>query len=182
MALTITGVVMMLVASQLVESASLGVRVTRTLEHSRNARELLDRLSLDLRAAQVMRLYPSFVDRSSTARDGETGNYLVLQNVDSTGTITRTIGYYVTAQRHGAGLALCRHDSAAGDSAASALPDAASAGTHRVLKAAVRLPDSDRLFRCVRDRGVAIHGEFSTEATGGSGRTEFIQCTLFTRS
>lgn len=181
-ALTISGLLMAIVASQLVESGALTVRIARALEHSRNARELMDTLSSDIRAAQIMKLYPSFSERATVARDGESGNYLVLQTVSGTGTITRTIGYYMDALPNHGGWALYRHDSARGDNAADALPATSSEGSHRVVKRAVRLPDSNRLFRCVRDRGVSLEGEFGTADAGGSGRPEFVRCTILTRS
>ena len=181
-ALGVSGLLFAMVTTQLVESSKLSVRVTTTLEHSRNSRELLDRLTADLRSAQIVRLYPGFTDRTAVARDGETGNYLVLHCIDVRGNITRTIGYYVVAQRGTNAWTLHRHDSANGDSAAGALPEAGTAGQHRLIKRAVRLPGSGRLFTCARDRGVSVHGEFGTVDTQGRGRAEFIRCTLTTRS
>lgn len=181
-ALSVSGLLLSAVASQLVESAALSLRITNTLEHSRNARELIDGLTIDMRAAQIMRLYPDFSDRSSEARDGQSGNYLVLQTVSPAGTITRTVGYYVAPRPNHAGWALYRHDSDRGDSPATALPSTDSQGSHRLMKRAVRLPDSNRLFRCVRDRGVSMHGEFGATEGRRSGRSEFIRCTMFTRS
>jgi prepilin-type N-terminal cleavage/methylation domain-containing protein len=182
MALGISGLVLTMVASQLIESSKLSVNITQTLEHSRNAREIIDALCADVRAAQILRIYPSYTDRSSEARDGQSGNYLVLQSISSTGTVTRTVGYYVVALSGDQGWALYRHDSDRGDSAASALPDATSAGQHHKIKRAVRLSEAGFLFRSVRDRGVSIHGEFSTPEKSGTGRTEFIRCTISTRS
>ncbi len=180
-AMGLSGLVFAAVATQLVESGRLSCHVTRTLEHARNARELLDTLSADVRAAQITRLYPSFDDRSTEARDGQPGNYLVLHCIDPHGTITRTVGYYVVAQRGGGGL-LYRHDSAAGDGEPGELPSTGSAGRHRLLKRVMRLPDSASLFRSARDRGVTVQGEFGTADSAGRGRTEFIECTLSTRS
>src|SRR5690606_4880216 len=129
-----------------VESARLSSRITHTLEHAHNARETLDRLSADIRAAQILILYPEFNDRSSEARDGQSGNYLVLHSVNAHGTITRTVGYYIVPLGGSQGWALYRHDSDLGDSTPGSLPNAASAQQHRRIKRAVRLPDSNRLF------------------------------------
>jgi len=181
-AVSVAGLLFAAVASQLVESSKLSLRVTSTLEHSRNARELIDTLSADIRAAQIIRIHPSFADRSTEARDGENGNYLVLHFVNARGVITRTVGYYVVSLGGTNNWALYRHDSARGDSAAGSLPAGDSAGRHRVIKKAVRLPDSGRLFTSARDRGVSINGEFGTIDTRGAGRAEFIRCTLSTRS
>jgi hypothetical protein len=182
MAMALTGVLLTIVAAQFKESATVSLRISRTLEHSRNARELIDTLSADVRGAQLMRLFPSYSDRSREARDGESGNYLVLQYVDAQGAITRTIGYYATARQGGGTWSVYRHDSNAGDSAPATLPAPDREGTHRRIKRAARLPDSNQLFRCVRDRGVSVRGEFGAIDGGGSDRTEFIECTISTRS
>jgi prepilin-type N-terminal cleavage/methylation domain-containing protein len=181
-ALGISGLVLTVVAAQLIESSKLSLNVSQTLEHSRNAREIIDALSTDVRASQILRIFPNFNDRSSEARDGQSGNYLVLQTIDSSGTVTRTVGYYVVSLGDNKGWALFRHDSQLGDNAAGTLPDVSAAGSHRKIKRAVRLSEAGFLFRSVRDRGVAIHGEFSTPDKSGSGRTEFIRCTISTRS
>ena len=74
MAVGISSLVLTMVAAQLIESSKLSVSITQTLEHSRNAREIIDALSTDVRAAQILRIFPSFTDRSSEARDGQSGN------------------------------------------------------------------------------------------------------------
>jgi type II secretory pathway pseudopilin PulG len=181
-AFVITGLVFATVTSQLVESAKLSLHITRTLEHSRNARELIDTLSADIRAAQILRLHSTFANRSTVARDGQPGNYLVLHFVDAHGVITRTVGYYLVALKDAEGWALYRHDSSLGDSVAGELPASGTAGHHRLIKRAVRLPDANELFRCARDRGVSLQGEFGAAGTRDSERTEYIRCTIYTRS
>jgi type II secretory pathway pseudopilin PulG len=181
-ALGLAGAVLAAVTAHLVESSRLSLRITRTLEHSRNARELISTFSADIRAAQIVQLHPTFVDRSTVARDGEAGNYLVVHFVDIRGAITRTVGYYLVARRGEGGWDLYRHDSAVGDSTPGNLPAASTAGHHRLLKRSVRLPGANPLFRCARDRGVSLQGEFGAADTQDSNRTEFIRCTLSTRS
>jgi type II secretory pathway pseudopilin PulG len=184
-AIVATGVAAVLfaaVTTQMVESTRMSLRITRTLEHSRNAREFLDVLAADVRTSQLVRIHPGFSDRSSVARDGQTGNYLVLHRIDTRGNITRTIGYYLAPRADGRGWTLHRHDSAAGDTTAGTLPGASSAGRHAVISHAVRLQPGAPLFQCAHDRGVTILGEFGTSDTAGDGRTEYVRCTLSTRS
>jgi hypothetical protein len=178
----VAGLLFAAVTKHLVESARLSNRIAHTLEHSCNARELIDKLSTDVRAAQILRLHPDFTDRSTIARDSQPGNYLVLHFIDGSGHITRTVGYYVASLGENQGWALYRHDSAHGDSAAGELPASGTSGRHRLVKRAERLPDANQLFRSVRDRGVSIHGEFGVIEPRGLNRTEFIRCTISTRS
>jgi prepilin-type N-terminal cleavage/methylation domain-containing protein len=179
---TIAGLVLSIAATNLVESAELGLKASQTLEHSRSARELFDRLTIDIRHAQVMSLYSSFEDRSRKRRDGEAGNYLVLQTVDDHGNITRTVGYYIEPASDGSGGVLFRHDSERGDSTAELPPGIATAGDHQVVTRSVQLPGSSSLFTCVRDRGVSVHGEFGGVDGSARGRPDFIRCVISTRS
>lgn len=180
--LAITGLLLAAVSTHLIESASLGLKTSSTLEHSRSARELIDRLSRDIRDSQIMELHVSYADRSDIRRDGELGNYLVLHSVDDAGVIVGTIGYYAVTADGGDGWILYRHDSENGDSAAGSLPEVGAVGSHRIVTRAVQLPTSDNLFTCVRDRGVSLQGEFGTAGQGKRGRSEFIRCTISTRS
>jgi prepilin-type N-terminal cleavage/methylation domain-containing protein len=181
-ALTVCGLLMLGVTRALVETASLSIRTTSSLEHARNSRELIEHLSQDVGEAQILILYPSFTDRSTERRAGELGNYLAVHWINSSGTIIRTIGYYAMQDASGTGWVLYRHDSADGVLAAGTLPAASTAGTHRPITRAVRLPDSNCLFRNVLDRGVILRGEFGTAGGGARTRTELIQCAISTRS
>jgi type II secretory pathway pseudopilin PulG len=180
--LTLVGLMMAAVTSQLLESGSLTLRTARSLEHARSARELTGRLAEDMRDAQLMVLHPTFDDRSVQRRDSERGNYLVLHQLDAAGAIVRTVGYYLVPDGTGTAGILYRHDSADGVLAAGTLPGTETRGTHRAVTRAVRLPDAAGLFRCVRDRAVSMRGEFGTPDAAQSGRPEFIQCTFATRS
>jgi prepilin-type N-terminal cleavage/methylation domain-containing protein len=180
--MAIVGFLLAAAANNLIESGQLGLKTAQTLEHSRSSRELFDRLSMDIREAQVMVLHVSFSDRTSPRRDGQLGNYVVLHSVDEVGVVTRTVGYYTMASPDGDGWMLYRHDSENGDSAAGSLPATSTSGTHRVVTRAVQLPNSNNLFSCVRDRGISMQGEFGAVDRAARGRPEFIRCTITTRS
>lgn len=180
-ALGIVAFVFTMITRQLVETSRLSLNVTRTLEHSRNAREFLDTLAADIRSAQVVVIHPDFTTRDTVQRDGQAGNYLVLHRFNPSGTITRTVGYYVVNLGSN-GWAVYRHDSATGDSSTGVLPASSSQGTHRLIKRAVRLSSSNNLFTSTRDRAVSVEGEFGTHDTFSSKRTEYIRCTLSSRS
>lgn len=181
-ALAVVGLLMAAVMSQMLESVSLGLKAAGTLEHSRSTRELILRLSEDTRNAQQMIIHTTFADRSSPRRDGQLGNYLVLHQINSSGSVVRTIGYYTVPLSGGNGWMLHRHDSADGLTSPGTLPASGTSGSHRVVTRAVNLPESSNLFRSVRDRAVAIRGEFGSAGNARIGRTEFVQCILSTRS
>jgi prepilin-type N-terminal cleavage/methylation domain-containing protein len=180
----VIAIVGLLVAATLVqwrESTVIALKAAETLEHTRSTRELIHRLSEDTRNSQRLEIYPAFDDREERLRDGQLGNYLVLHEIDLDGVIQRTIGYYLLPAIDGTGWMLHRHDSAAGGTP-GVLPHDSTAGSHPVVTRAVSLPESDLLFRCVRDRAVNIRGEFGTSGSVKLGRTEFVNCTLATRS
>ncbi|MGH8021648.1 MAG: pilus assembly FimT family protein [Opitutaceae bacterium] len=185
----ISGLLMAAVLSQWLESTSLALKAAETLEYTRSTRELVFRLSEDVRNAQRLIVYNSFKDRVDFSKDGDVntppvGNYLVLQEVNLDAEITRTVGYYLMEEAGGGGWILFRHDSNDGGGLSlTDLPAPASEGDHRRVTRAVTLPDSDNLFRVVRDRAVAIRGEFGAAGRPVKrGRTEFVQCILSTRS
>jgi prepilin-type N-terminal cleavage/methylation domain-containing protein len=180
--LAIVGLLLAAASSSLLESAALSLKATRTLEHSRSARELFDRMSRDVHNAQIVVLHPEFHDRSTRQRDGETGNYLAMHSINEAGAISRTVGYYIMVAADGEGWTLYRHDSANGDSAAGVIPAPGTAGSHRVVTRSVALPNGNPLFTCVRDRGVSLHGEFGTTNEAAVTRTELIRYTVTTRS
>lgn len=180
-ALTVCGFLMLGVTRALVDTGTIALKTSGSLEHAHNSRELIDRLAQDIGEAQILVLYPSFSDRSTTLRDGNSGNYLAIHWINSTGTIIRTIGYYAMPDASGTGWVLYRHDSRDGLVAAGSLPGSTTSGTHRVVTRAVRLPDSNKIFRCIRDRGIILRGEFGTPGLT-RGRTEFVQCAISTRS
>jgi hypothetical protein len=170
------------VCAQLVESATLSLRTSHSVEHSRGARELTARVSADVTGAQIVRLYEGFASRGTPRRDGETGDYLVLHWIERDGTTVRTVGYYAVPAPDGVGWLLYRHDSADGVVVAGTLPDPGTVGTHRLVNRAIRLPDANRLFRCWRDRGVSFRGEFGTGNDANRGTHELVSCTISTRS
>src|SRR5690606_16550566 len=88
-ALAIIGLVMAAATRQLIEGVSVTLKTSRLLEHSRSGRNLIGQLGHDLSAGQTLILYPEFNDRSSPLNPDESGNYLVLHQVDPGGTITR---------------------------------------------------------------------------------------------
>ncbi len=183
-ALVISGLLMAAILSQWLESTSLALKAAETLEHTRSTRELVFRLAEDVRNAQTLRIYPSFDEREELQYDekgNKIGNYLVLQEVSVSEKITRTIGYYLIETAKDEWM-LYRHDSKDGKLAADILPPPNTAGTHRAITRAVTLPESDNLFRSVRDRAVSMRGEFGASGPIKRGRTEFVQCTLSTRS
>ena len=96
-ALSIFGLVMTAVATQLIESVAISLKTSTSLEHSRNTRELIDELRQDVANAQVMELYPQFNDRGARRSDQQLGNYLVLHRLTPTGVVLQTVGYYVVA-------------------------------------------------------------------------------------
>ncbi|RME70319.1 MAG: hypothetical protein D6781_06570 [Verrucomicrobia bacterium] len=181
-ALTVATLVLAGLAAQMIEAARLNHRITASLEHGRNARELIDTVSRDVRSAQIARLYPGFTNRSEAARDGQRGNYLVLDFLDSNGTIVRTIGYYALPLPDAAGWGIYRHDSADGSLSPGSLPATGTAGSHRLIKRALRLGTADTLFRCARDRGIALEGEFVSPDVRGTARADLIRATVLTRS
>jgi len=181
-ALSIAGVLLAAVMTQWIESTALALKAAETIEHSRGTRLFVSRVAEDMRNAQSITIYPTFADRATPRRDGEMGNYLILREISAAAAITRTIGYYLIATPDGKGWMLHRHDSNDGVLAADALPDPSTVGQHRRIARAVTLPDSANLFRLVRDRAVTTRGEFGVDSNLKVGRTEFVQCTLSTRS
>jgi len=179
-ALTIFGLVMTVVTRQLIESASVTLKTSRLLEYSRSGRNLIGYLGNDMRSAQTMTLYSEFNSRSTTMSAGSYGNYLVLHQVNASGTITRTVGYYAVA--NGSSYILYRHDSADGVITAGTLPAAGTQGTHRVLVGTFKVPSGTKLFRNWSDRGVSIRGQYGTATGAATSALNYIQCTLTTRS
>lgn len=181
-ALTIFGLVMTAVTRQLIESASVTLKTSRLLEYSRNGRNLVSRLGNDLRSAQTMTLYSEFNSRSTAITPGGYGNYLVLHQVNTSGTITRTIGYYAVASGSSGTYTLYRHDSAEGASTAGSLPNTSAQGSHPIMVGTFKVPSGTKLFRNWSDRGVSIRGQYGTTTGASTSVLNYIQCTLTTRS
>jgi len=181
-ALTIFGLVMTAVTRQMIESVSITLKTSRMLEYSRNGRNLVARLGSDLRSAQTTVVYSEFNSRSTAITPGNYGNYLVLHQMNTSGTITRTIGYYAIANGNSGTCILYRHDSAAGDSSAGALPATGTSGTHLVLVGTFKVPTGTKLFRNWSDRGISIRGQYGTATGASTDALNYIQCTLTTRS
>ena len=129
-----------------------------------------------------MTFYAEFNDRSAAVGEGGYGNYVVFRQVDVTGNVTRTIGYYLQATGEAGTYSLYRHDSADGVLAPDTLPDAATAGTHRRLVRTVKLPPNVKLFRNWRKRGLTLRGQFGTADGHAYKQLEYLQCSLTTRS
>jgi hypothetical protein len=180
LALTIFGLVMAGVTRQLIESATITLKTSRTLEYARSGRNFIAQLGADMRSAQSMTLYPAFNSRSAAVGAGDSGNYLVLHQINSSGTITRTVGYYAVA--NGASLVLYRHDSADGVITPGSLPAAGTQGTHRVLVGTFRVPSGASLFTNWRSSGVSLRGQYGTAPGAAAGTLNYIQCTLTKRS
>lgn len=173
---------MIIMTSQLIEGAALSFKTSRSLDYARNARQIIGWLAADTHSAQLMTIYPAYADRSTTASDGESGNYLVLQELDTNGAIVRTVGYYAVANEPGNTWTLYRHDSDEGVLDPETLPDSAASGTHRRFIRTLRLPEENTLFRNLRNRSFSLRGEFGTADNAPNARLEFIQCALTTRS
>lgn len=181
-ALVIFGLVMTAVTRQMIESVSITLKTSRMLEYSRNGRVLIARLGSDLRSAQTTILYPEFDSRSAAVTAGNYGNYLVLHQVNTSGTITRTIGYYAVANGSSGTYILYRHDSAAGHSTAGALPGTNTSGTHPVVVGTFKVPTGTKLFRNWSERGISLRGQYGTATGASTDSLNYIQCTLTTRS
>lgn len=181
-ALTIFGLLIAAVVSQLTESIGIGLKAARTLEYARSSRVIIDRLATDVRAAGTFTMFPEFNDRGHAVGDGESGNYVVLQEIDEDGGIVRTIGYYLGPDAAGTGSSLYRHDSDDGSLVPGALPAASTSGTHPAVVRTVRVPDGERLFRNFRQQGVSVGGQFGTADGARNTRLQLVQCTLSTRS
>jgi hypothetical protein len=170
------------VTAQLIESLSISLKTSSTLEHSRTTREIIDTMQVDVANSQVIDLYAAFDDRSSKKTDSEMGNYLVLHRLTPTGVIVRTVGYYLVPASGGNGWIVYRHDSDDGTTTPGVLPAASTSGTHEVVLRAVNLPSSNYVFRNVRNRAVALRGEFGSAHESSNSRTEFINFILATKS
>lgn len=181
-ALTIFGLVMTAVTRQMIESVSITLKTSRMLEYSRNGRNLMARLGSDLRTAQTTILYSEFNSRSTAITAGNYGNYLVLHQVNSSGAITRTVGYYAVANGSTGTFILYRHDSAAGHSTAGVLPVTGTSGSHPVVVGTFKVPSGTKLFRNWSDRGISIRGQYGTTTGASTDALNYIQCTLTTRS
>jgi hypothetical protein len=181
-ALTIFGLLMAAVTRQLMESVTVTLQTSRMLEYSRNGRTLVGRLGSDLRTSQRMVMYSDFTSRSSTISAGNYGDYLVLHHVNSSGTITRTIGYYAVANGSTGTYILYRHDSADGHSTAGNLPATGTQGTHLKIVGTFKVPSGTKLFRNWSNRGISLRGQFGTATGASTSALNYIQCTLTTRS
>jgi type II secretory pathway pseudopilin PulG len=179
-AMGIAGLVLAAVATHLIESSALGLKTAHTLEHVRNSRQLVAELSADIRAAQFAVLYPEFDDRSVELASGQTGNYLVLHRMDASGAIVSTVGYYLEAS--GSVWQLRRHDSAAGHSAAGAMPAAGTLGTHPIATRVVQLPGTTGLFTRLRENGYIVRGQFGRAEGASLGRNHYVHFAACTRS
>ena len=180
-ALALVGLLMAAVTRQMVESASLSMKVASTLEYSRNGRALIGQLQQDVASAQVVRCYSEFSDRSSPVGTGAYANYVVLHQVNADGTVARTVGYYLASNGDDT-YALYRHDSADGVIPPGTLPDVGTAKTHRRLVRTVQIPDGVKLFRKWRNRGLTLRGQFGTADGHAYRKLEYLQCTFTTRS
>jgi prepilin-type N-terminal cleavage/methylation domain-containing protein len=182
-ALTIFGLVMAAVTRQLIKGVELSLKTATMLEFAKNGRALIDRLNNDVANAQAMIIYSEFADSTSALNDGY-GNYVVMHQINTSGTITRTVGYYLKANATGGTYSLYRHDSQDGAIAAGTLPDASTSGTHRVVVRTVRVPSGTnvKLFRDWEGKGFTLRGQFGTPDGRGTGRLENVQCTLTSRS
>ena len=181
-ALALFGLLMAAVTRQLVESGWISFRTARTLEHAHTGRYALDQLAADINSAQSILLYPSFVDRSKKQAEGSYGNYLVLRELDANGTTTRTVGYYLTTGPAEGTWSLYRHDSRDGVLAPDALPNAATAGQHRLIVRQLRLPDGLAFFRNWRSRGATVRAQFGDTPGPSTSQLQYLQCTFTTRS
>jgi prepilin-type N-terminal cleavage/methylation domain-containing protein len=180
-AIAVFSLLMIVVTTQLVESLTLSLKTSTGLEHARSTRSILDMLGTDLRCSQTIILHTSFADRSENLRDGQYADYLVLHQLDQTGAINRTIGYYTVTAADGT-RTLYRHDSADDHSSAGELPGTNQQGTHRVVSRSIRIAEQTRLFRCTGDRGIAVRGQFGSPDGNVRVPAQFIQCALVSRS
>lgn len=183
--LTIFGLVMTAVTRQLIEGVSLTLKSSRLLEYARSSRFVLENMDHDVRAAQTIILYSEFNARSTPQTSGTYGNYLVLHQVNSSGTITRTIGYYAVPVGTTGTFSLHRHDSNDGVVAAGTLPATSTSGTHRRLIATLRQPTTPtgvKLFQNWNGRGVSVRGQFGTAEGKAASQLNLVQCTFATRS
>lgn len=179
------GLVMAAVTRQLVESGALALKSARLIEYSRNARNVIERMSSDVRTAQSIVIYPEFNDRTAPVAIGSYGNYLVLHMLNSSGAITRTIGYYAVADSAAGTLTLYRHDSADGGGLTPGnLPVASTSGTHRRVVRTLKIPSGSgvKLFNNWDGFGVTLRGQFGAVDGQGTSRLDYIQCRLATRS
>jgi prepilin-type N-terminal cleavage/methylation domain-containing protein len=181
-AVGIFGVVMTAATRQLIEGIKLSAKTAQTLEFESSSRRLIDRLNQDVRSAELVTVLPGFDDRSSSVGDGNYGNYVVLHQVAGSGTVTRTIGYYLRSNGAAGTWALYRHDSEDGTLMPGELPDASTSGTHLRLVGTIRVPADVKLFRAWRNRGFTLRGQFGAPQAGATSRLEYIQCSLTTRS
>lgn len=181
-ALTVFGLVMLVVTQHLIECSWITLKTSRLLEYSRGGRVFIGQLGRDLADSQTMVMYPEFNDRATAVSASSYGNYLVMHYVNSSGTITRTIGYYAVPNGSTGTHILYRHDSADGVLAAGTLPNASTSGTHDVVIGTFRLPASTKVFRNWNARGVSIRGQYGTVPGASIDSLNYIQCTLTTRS
>jgi prepilin-type N-terminal cleavage/methylation domain-containing protein len=181
-AVTIFGLVMTAATRQLIEGVKLSMKTAQALEFESSSRRLLDRLNEDVRSAEIVTVFPGFEDRGAAVGDGGYGNYVVMHQVASSGTVTRTIGYYLQSNGADGTWALYRHDSANAGLVPGELPGLSTSGTHLRLVSTVRVPEAVRLFCAWRNRGFTVRGQFGSPQGAASGRLEYVQCSLTTRS
>lgn len=154
------------------------------LQVSRDIRTFTSEMSASAKGAALFEIYPSFDDRSETAADGSTGDYLVLYYRNHEGDIYKVVGYYRMIDDATANEGPVLKHSLVLDPAVSSMDDITlptdSTAGNTIVELSRGLADG-RLFYNYYGHSVMVRGEMIHSGRIGQRATNTYNFTVFPR-